>query len=123
TYPVHIKVDTGMHRLGFMPEEVEELVSILKRDSILEIRSAFSHLASAGNEKDNAFTQQQIDLLEQFTAQLKAGIGYPFLRHIAATSGIERWPQAYFDMVRLGIGLYGIGAERQDLPLREVSTL
>ncbi len=123
TYPVHIKVDTGMHRLGFMPEEVDELVAILKRDSILEIRSAFSHLASAGNEKDNAFTQQQIDLLEQFTAQLKAGIGYPFLRHIAATSGIERWPQAYFDMVRLGIGLYGIGAERQDLPLREVSTL
>ena len=123
SFPIHIKIDTGMHRLGFMPDEVDQLVSILNTDSILQVKSAFSHLASAGNEKDNDFTQRQIDLLDQFTKRLEAGLGYSFLRHIAATSGIELWPQAYFDMVRLGIGLYGIDIERHDLPIREVSTL
>lgn len=123
SYPVHIKVDTGMHRLGFMPGEVETLVGVLKAESILQVKSVFSHLASAGNEKDHAFTQQQIDLLDQFTRELEKGIGYSFLRHIAATVGIERWPQAYLDMVRLGIGLYGIGADREDLALQEVSVL
>jgi len=123
SFQVHIKVDTGMHRLGFMPDEVDRLITELKDGSILQVKSAFSHLASAGNKADNTFTQQQIDLLDQFTKRLEEGLGYSFLRHIAATSGIELWPQAYFDMVRLGIGLYGIDVERHDLPLREVSSL
>ncbi|ULT27171.1 alanine racemase [Sphingobacterium sp. E70] len=107
SFPVHIKVDTGMHRLGFMPDEVDRLITELKEGSILQVKSAFSHLASAGNKEDNAFTQQQIDLLDQFTKRLEEGLGYSFLRHIAATSGIELWPQAYFDMVRLGIDCMG----------------
>ena len=122
-FPDHLKLETGMHRLGFMPDEVDKLIKELNADAILQVKSAFSHLASAGNKEDNMFTQQQIDLLDQCTKRLEEGLGYSFLRHIAATSGIELWPQAYFDMVRLGIGLYGIDVERHDLPLREVSSL
>jgi len=123
SFPIHIKIDTGMHRLGFMPDEVNRLIAVLRTEAVLEVKSAFSHLASAGNEKDREFTQRQIDLLDDFTKRLESGLGYSFLRHIAATSGIELWPNAYFDMVRLGIGLYGIDIERHDLPIREASTL
>ncbi|WP_293885593.1 bifunctional UDP-N-acetylmuramoyl-tripeptide:D-alanyl-D-alanine ligase/alanine racemase [Sphingobacterium sp. UBA1498] len=123
SFPIHIKIDTGMHRLGFMPDEVDQLITFLNTASILKVKSAFSHLASAGNEKDSEFTQRQIDLLNECTRRLQDGIGYSFLRHIAATSGIELWPNAYFDMVRLGIGLYGVDIERHDLPIREASIL
>ncbi len=123
SFPIHIKIDTGMHRLGFMPDEVDQLITFLNTASILKVKSAFSHLASAGNERDNEFTQRQIDLLNECTKRLQDGIGYSFLRHIAATSGIELWPNAYFDMVRLGIGLYGVDIERHDLPIREASIL
>lgn len=122
-FPVHIKVDTGMHRLGFMPEEVDELLALLKNQDAMKVQSVFSHLASAGNVVDNAFTENQIYLLDVFTAKLKQELGYSFIRHIAATSGIDLWPSAYFDMVRLGIGLYGIDMDRDDLPVREVSVL
>jgi len=123
SFPIHIKVDTGMHRLGFMPGEIDRLIHVLHGDTVLQVKSVFSHLASAGNEKDNEFTERQISLLEEFTKRLEDGIGYSFLRHIAATSGIELWPKGYFDMVRLGIGLYGIDVERHDLPIREASSL
>ncbi|WP_293887361.1 MULTISPECIES: bifunctional UDP-N-acetylmuramoyl-tripeptide:D-alanyl-D-alanine ligase/alanine racemase [unclassified Sphingobacterium] len=123
SFPIHIKIDTGMHRLGFMPDEVDQLITFLNTASILKVKSAFSHLASAGNEKDSEFTQRQIDLLNECTRRLQDGIGYSFLRHIAATSAIELWPNAYFDMVRLGIGLYGVDIERHDLPIREASIL
>ncbi|WP_400262676.1 alanine racemase [Sphingobacterium sp. SG20118] len=122
-FPVHIKVDTGMHRLGFMPEEIEALLAILKNQEVIRVQSVFSHLASAGNVVDDKFTENQIQLLDEFTAQLKQELGYSFIRHIAATSGIALWPSAYFDMVRLGIGLYGIDLEREDLPVKEVSVL
>ena len=122
-FPVHIKVDTGMHRLGFMPEEVDELLAILKNQDAMKVQSVFSHLASAGNAVDNDFTESQIHLLDVFTTKLKEELGYSFIRHIAATSGIDLWPSAYFDMVRLGIGLYGIDMDRDDLPVREVSVL
>lgn len=122
-FPVHIKVDTGMHRLGFMPEEIDELLAILKNQDAMKVQSVFSHLASAGNAVDNAFTENQIHLLDVFTIKLKQELGYSFIRHIAATSGIDLWPSAYFDMVRLGIGLYGIDMDRDDLPVREVSVL
>lgn len=122
-FPVHIKVDTGMHRLGFMPEEIEALLAVLKNQEVIRVQSVFSHLASAGNVVDDKFTENQIQLLDEFTAQLKQELGYSFIRHIAATSGIALWPSAYFDMVRLGIGLYGIDLEREDLPVKEVSVL
>lgn len=122
-FPVHIKVDTGMHRLGFMPDEVEELLVLLKNQDAMKVQSVFSHLASAGNVVDNAFTENQIQLLDVFSVKLKQELGYSFIRHIAATSGIDLWPSAYFDMVRLGIGLYGIDMDRDDLPVREVSVL
>lgn len=122
-FPVHIKVDTGMHRLGFMPEEIDELLAVLKDQEAMKVQSVFSHLASAGNAVDHAFTENQIHLLDVFATKLKQELGYSFIRHIAATSGIDLWPSAYFDMVRLGIGLYGIDMDRDDLPVREVSVL
>ncbi|UPZ36460.1 bifunctional UDP-N-acetylmuramoyl-tripeptide:D-alanyl-D-alanine ligase/alanine racemase [Sphingobacterium sp. PCS056] len=122
-FPVHIKVDTGMHRLGFMPDEIDDLLAVLKNQEAMKVKSVFSHLASAGNKVDHAFTENQIHLLDIFTIKLKQELGYSFIRHIAATSGIDLWPSAYFDMVRLGIGLYGIDMDRDDLPVREVSVL
>lgn len=122
-FPVHIKVDTGMHRLGFMPDEIDDLLAVLKNQEAMKVQSVFSHLASAGNKVDHAFTENQIHLLDIFTIKLKQELGYSFIRHIAATSGIDLWPSAYFDMVRLGIGLYGIDMDRDDLPVREVSVL
>lgn len=122
-FPVHIKVDTGMHRLGFMPDEIDDLLAVLKNQEAMKVQSVFSHLASAGNKVDHAFTENQIHLLDIFTTKLKQELGYSFIRHIAATSGIDLWPSAYFDMVRLGIGLYGIDMDRDDLPVREVSVL
>ncbi|UIR56912.1 bifunctional UDP-N-acetylmuramoyl-tripeptide:D-alanyl-D-alanine ligase/alanine racemase [Sphingobacterium sp. SRCM116780] len=122
-FPVHIKVDTGMHRLGFMPDEIDSLLDILKNQKAMKVQSVFSHLASAGNARDNQFTEKQITLLDAFTKKLQHELGYTFIRHIAATSGIDLWPSAYFDMVRLGIGLYGIDMDRADLPVQEVSVL
>lgn len=122
-FPIHIKVDTGMHRLGFMPDEAEALIDILRQQDVVRVQSAFSHLASAANPQDNAFTAEQILKLDQFAKKLQQELGYSFLRHIAATSGIELWPSAYFDMVRLGIGMYGVEASRTDLSLQTVGVL
>lgn len=122
-FPIHIKIDTGMHRLGFVPEELGALLDLLKDQTLVRVQSSFSHLASAGNSIDNAFTEQQIKTFDQFTIKLQEVLGYPILRHIAATSGIEWWPSAYFDMVRLGIGMYGVGMGRPDLNLQEVGQL
>ena len=122
-YPIHIKVDTGMHRLGFLPSELQELSAYLKAYQTLQVKSCFSHLAAASALAHKAFTEQQIHIFDSFTTGLKEALAYPFIRHIAATSGIANWPSAYFDMVRLGIGLYGIELDREDLVLQETSVL
>jgi len=122
-FPIHIKVDTGMHRLGFMPDELDALLDIIKGQKWVKVQSAFSHLASAGNPVDNEFTERQVETFDRFTKGLQTGLGYPVLRHIAATSGIEWWPSAYFDMVRLGIGMYGVSMGHPDLDLQEVGQL
>ncbi|TDS11812.1 bifunctional UDP-N-acetylmuramoyl-tripeptide:D-alanyl-D-alanine ligase/alanine racemase [Sphingobacterium paludis] len=121
-YPVHIKIDTGMHRLGFMPSEIEELISIL-RDSVEIVPvSVLSHLVASGNSQHDAFTQQQIAVFDQCADTLEQRLGVKPLRHIANTSGIVRWPEAYMDMVRLGIGLYGVDMSNA-LDLEMVSVL
>ncbi|WP_374164457.1 bifunctional UDP-N-acetylmuramoyl-tripeptide:D-alanyl-D-alanine ligase/alanine racemase [Arcticibacter sp. MXS-1] len=107
-YPVHIKLDTGMHRLGFMKEEVEELIPELQKMSSVKVRSAFSHLTSSEEAAADGFTRQQIEDFRELTSKLEAALGYTFIKHIANTSAISRWPEAQFDMVRLGIGLYGV---------------
>lgn len=122
-YPVHIKIDTGMHRLGFLPEEVPTLVEELKKQCALTPRSVFSHFAGSDSDIFDDFTNLQIKRFVQAADTLQAAFPHRILRHICNTAGIERFPEAKFDMVRLGIGLYGISPIKEDANLKPVATL
>ena len=122
--PVHLKIDTGMHRLGFDPSDVENLTERLARKPGLHVQSVFSHLAASEDPAEDEFTLQQIGLLKNAAAKIQAGLGYPVLAHILNSAGISRFPDAQMGMVRLGIGLYGVGFnEAEQNNLRNVSTL
>ncbi len=108
--PIHIKVDTGMNRLGFLPNELDALLDALNSTSALKVASVFSHLAGSDEVEHDAFTAQQVKTFTKACDQLKAGLTYPFIRHILNSAGIERFPQAQFEMVRIGIGMYGVSA-------------
>lgn len=108
-YPVHIKIDSGMHRLGFLPGDVDGLITEMKSAGCLRIVSVFSHLASSEDPRQDNFTHKQADLFRKASDKLREAIGYPFLRHLLNSSGIVRFPEYQFDMVRPGIGIYGIG--------------
>ena len=116
-YPVHIKLDTGMHRLGFMPNELPELIAFLKNAPEVRVKALFSHLCVADEPEQDAFTYQQLHLFETMTTEVAQGIGYLPLRHILNSAGIERFTDYQYDMVRLGIGIYGISA----LPGKELA--
>ncbi len=120
--PIHIKIDTGMHRLGFDPADMPWLIERLKRQSAVIPRSVFSHLVGSDAERFDAFTRRQIETFEQAAAELQAGFSHKILRHICNTAGIQRYPGAQFDMVRLGIGLYGIDPFTNQM-LHNVTTL
>lgn len=104
---VHIKLDTGMHRLGFSNAELPELIRRIKANPMLHVKSVFSHLATADNPAEDEFTLSQIHKFEEGSQMIKEAFPY-VLRHILNTAGITRFPQYQFDMVRLGIGLYGV---------------
>ncbi|WP_222536250.1 bifunctional UDP-N-acetylmuramoyl-tripeptide:D-alanyl-D-alanine ligase/alanine racemase [Pedobacter polysacchareus] len=106
-YPVHLKIDTGMHRLGFEENEVDELLQILQGTKKLKVASAFSHLVGSDEIQHDEFTKHQIERFKSMAQQIAEGLDYKFIWHISNTSGISRHPEAQFDMVRLGIGLYG----------------
>jgi alanine racemase len=120
-YPVHLKLDTGMNRLGFKPMEVEGLITRLDTSKHLKVRSVFSHLAASDESEQDDFTREQIDLFDRLSNKIIRSLGYPVIRHILNSAGIERFPDAQFDMVRLGIGLYGVSSIDQD-KLRNIST-
>ena len=105
---VHIKLDTGMHRLGFSNAELPELIDRIKANPMLHVKSVFSHLATADNPAEDAFTLGQIHNFEEGSQMIVEAFPYKVLRHILNTAGITRFPQYQFDMVRLGIGLYGV---------------
>ena len=107
-FPIHVKINTGMNRLGFEPEQLPQLVERLKRQSAVIPRSVFSHLVGSDASRFDSFTRRQIETFEDAAAKLQEGFSFKILRHICNTAGIERYPGAQFDMVRLGIGLYGI---------------
>lgn len=109
-YPVHIKIDTGMHRLGFMPDEIDKMAFRINEFSCIRIMSVFSHLACSEDPAFDKFTHHQVDLFSSAVSMIKDTVGYSFLRHILNTSGIVRFPQYQFDMVRPGIGIYGAGS-------------
>ena len=123
-FKIHLKIDTGMHRLGFRKDDLPELVARIQRNPQLKVASVFSHLAAADDEKEDAFTLSQIAYFEEVSNILQNSFDYPILRHIDNTAGISRFPQAHYDMVRLGIGLYGFTSVAADQPhLQHVATL
>lgn len=123
-YPVHIKVDTGMNRLGFEPEDIVQLSAVLQAAGTFKVLSVFSHLAGGGEVMHDAFTLQQATLLQQAADTLQNKLGYSFLRHIANTGAIGRHPHLQMNMVRLGIGMYGVDADAAlQARLRNVTTL
>jgi alanine racemase len=107
-YPIHIKLDTGMHRLGFEPEELTDLGLALHANPSVRIASLFSHLASSESPTEDSFTLKQATKFREMCAELSEALGYMPLRHLCNTAGIARHPELHFDMVRLGLGLYGI---------------
>ena len=119
---IHIKIDTGMHRLGFAPSEIPQLVQRLQKQSAVIPRSVFSHLVGSDAERFDAFTRHQIETFEAASTTLQEGFKHKIIRHICNTAGIERYPGAQFDMVRLGIGLYGVDPFTNKM-LHNVTTL
>ena len=119
-YPIHIKLDTGMHRLGFMQENIVELCELLKDEKVFKIKSVFSHLVASENAEQDDFTLHQASLFSSMALQIEKTTGYIFIKHLSNTSAIHRHAQLQFDMVRLGIGLYGVD---EQLSLQNVTTL
>jgi alanine racemase len=113
-YPVHLKIDTGMHRLGFEDFELDALCDLLTENAYIKVQSVFSHLVASDNEAHDAFTHKQINQFKLAFEQVEQALGYTVIKHISNTSAIIRWLDAQFDMVRLGIGLYGIDAAVPD---------
>ena len=109
-FPVHIKLDTGMHRLGFMTEELAELMEFLKTCRSVKVKSVYSHLAASDDPSCDEFTLGQIELFQKNADALSESLGYKPMYHVLNSAGIERFTQYQFDMVRLGIGIYGVSA-------------
>lgn len=111
-YPVHIEVDTGMHRLGFDPGEITNLIKILNQNRVLKVASLFSHLATAEEKRDVSFARHQIAVFEEIRNKFKIHfINSQPLFHILNSAGIINFPDAQYDMVRPGLGLYGVAAD------------
>lgn len=107
-YPVHLKFDTGMRRLGFEPQDVKQVLDYIQAQPEISVKSIYSHLAESDNLENKAFTEQQIKVFEEICTPFENRLSYPFLKHILNSEGIVRFPDAQYDMVRIGIGLYGI---------------
>ena len=123
-FPIHIKLDTGMHRLGFEEENIAELIAKLKDNKTVQVKSILSHLATSDDMTFIDFTLSQIKLYEKLSTQLMTELQIHPIRHILNTSGISNFQQAQYDMVRLGIGLYGVSNDEEEQKLLEnVGTL
>lgn len=124
SYPIHLKVDTGMNRLGFTLSEIAEVCARLKQQSSLVVRSVFSHFVGSESAEHDDFTRAQAQVFTSAARTLEDGLGYTVIKHILNSAGIERFPEYQMDMVRLGISLYGISASSQEAKkLHPVSSL
>lgn len=121
-YPIHIKIDTGMHRLGFDATEVDGLIELLKSKNQVKVRSVFSHLAGADDPRLDDFTRKQVNVLNVCADKFNEAFPHRILKHILNSAGTERFPEFQFDMVRLGIGHYGVSA-LPGVQLRQVCAL
>ncbi|HWC52328.1 MAG TPA: bifunctional UDP-N-acetylmuramoyl-tripeptide:D-alanyl-D-alanine ligase/alanine racemase [Chitinophagaceae bacterium] len=123
-YPVHIEIETGMNRLGFSEDDIDELAAVLSASSSFRVQSVFSHLAAAEDPAQDDFTKKQFSLFLQSAGKLKERLGYSFLIHIANSAAIIRHPDMQLDMVRPGIGLYGVDSTTGNkINLQTVATL
>lgn len=107
-YPIHLKIDTGMHRLGFLPEQIPEMIAVLKRQKGLKVCSVFSHLSASESWLFDDFTHRQMEIFQKVAQEVEQAFNYPVYKHILNSAGMERFPEIHWDMDRLGIGLYGI---------------
>lgn len=127
TFKIHIKLDTGMHRLGFEEQDIDKLIDLLKQNPAIKIASIFSHLVGADESEHNDFSKSQIARFSRMSDKIIQSLpkgDQPPLRHICNSAGIIRFPEAKFDMVRLGIGLYGVEATgTEQKSLQTVGTL
>lgn len=122
-WPVHIKLDTGMHRLGFDPEkDMDKLIDRLKHQDAIIPRSVFSHFVGSDSDDFDAFSAHQFELFDKGSRKLQAAFSHKILRHIDNSAGIEHFPERQLDMCRLGLGLYGINS-RNNQVINNVSTL
>lgn len=122
-FPIHIKLDTGMHRLGFNPEtDMPRLIERLHRQSALIPCSVFSHFVGSDDDGFDDFSHQQFRLFDQASRQLQSAFSHKILRHICNSAGIEHFPKYHLDMVRLGLGLYGINSRNNKI-INNVATL
>ncbi len=120
-FPVHIELETGMNRLGFATDDIGALLEIL-HSNVFRVQSVFSHLVASEDPGFDYFTNQQAELFRQMSDRMEQALPYHFIRHLCNTSGVSRHPELQFDMVRIGIGLYGIDSVHE-AALTEVSTL
>ncbi len=121
-YPIHLKIDSGMHRLGFLPEQIPALATRLAAQKGLKVLSVFSHLAASESWIFDDFTQQQMERFREAANAIEEALHYRVWKHILNSAGLERFPAEEWDMARLGIGLYGVSASGLQ-GLRNVCTL
>ncbi|GAB2553736.1 bifunctional UDP-N-acetylmuramoyl-tripeptide:D-alanyl-D-alanine ligase/alanine racemase [Spirosoma areae] len=122
--PLHLKIDTGMHRLGFLENELNDVANYLKNNPALHVATVFSHLVGADDAQFNSFSRKQYETFLRSTATLEAALAYKPMRHLLNSAGIVRFPAYTFDMVRVGIGLYGVEASAtEQSALQTVGTL
>jgi len=112
-YPIHLKFNTGLNRLGFITSEIPKIQQLLSQTSSIKVCSIFSHLAASEDSSENDFTLDQIKQFRHISEEIITVLGYQPLRHMLNTSGILNFPEAQFDMVRSGIGLYGFGNDEK----------
>jgi alanine racemase len=123
-FPIHIKLDTGMHRLGFQENNLPELIKTLQGNETVKVKSILSHMATSDDLAHQEFAISQIELFENLSSQLISALKIKPIRHILNTSGISNYPEAQYDMVRLGIGLYGVSNDDEEQKyLENVGTL
>ncbi len=123
-YPIHLKWDTGMHRLGFELHEVPSVLRMLKETRTVRVASIFTHLSVADDPTEDEYTRAQLELMDRIDAEMRSGLSYYFLKHALNTAGAIRFPDYKSDMIRLGVGLYGLSPLESDpLGLQPVASL
>jgi alanine racemase len=123
-YPIHLKLDTGMHRLGFIPDDIDALLLQLHSNAYVQIASIFSHLAASEDSSQDPFTAKQAAEFDSMTEKIMSSLQYTPMRHLCNSAAIARHPELHYDIVRLGLGLYGIDSSKAlQKELRQISTL